>query len=301
EEGKLRDDTAKKIETAVLSEEGYKDSFEGDFDPADLINTANTLSLFGGLRVIAVKDSGAFSGVKKYESLVNYFKNPNPDCVIVFNEKKVDKRSKVYKAMAKAGHSLECKKPSPKEVRAFVQSKAKNENLSFDKNAFDFFISNLEDDFSSAENEFQKILAYTMGKSKVTLEDAEAVTTKKLENRIFDLVDAVGYKKPEKALEIFSNLILMKEEPVLILVSIAGQFRRVLQYKYLSKSMPKEEISKRMGAHPYVVTKAAAQAGNFTNKQLLSALSDCRNLLRQAFSGNMDIKNGIELIILEYA
>lgn len=300
EEGKLRDDTAKRIEAAVLAEEGYKDSFEGDLDPSDLINTANTLSLFGGLRLIAVKDSGAFSGVKKYEGLISYFKDPNPDCIIVFDEKKVDKRSKVYKALSKTGYSLECKKPVPKEIRAFIQKEAKAENISFDKNAFDYFTSNLEDNFSSAENEFRKLAAYAMGKDSISLEDAEAVTTQKLESRIFDLVDAVGYKKSEKALEILSNLVLMKEEPVLILVSIANQFRRILQYKYLSKTMSRDEAAKRMGVHPYAVSKAAAQAKSFTNKQLISALSDCGNALKQAFSGNMDIVRSIEIIIFKY-
>ncbi|MCD8091117.1 MAG: DNA polymerase III subunit delta [Clostridiales bacterium] len=300
EEGKLRDDTARKIEAAAISGDGLKDSFEGDFDPADLINTANTLSLFGGLRFISVKDSGAFSGLKKYEGLIEYFKNPNPDCVIVFNEKKVDKRSRVYKAFVKTGYGLECKKPNSKEIRAYIQKEAKAEGLKFDGDAFDFFISNLEDDFSSAENEFQKLLAYTMDKGRVTLEDTEEITTKKLENRIFDLVDAVGWKQPGKALDILSNLILMKEPPVAVLISIARQFRMILQYKFLSKSMPRDEAAKRMGAHPFVVSKVARQAGSFTNRQLLAALKDCRDLLRQSFSGNMDITRGIEIIIYKY-
>ncbi len=300
EEGKQRDDTARKIEAAVISEEGLKDSFEGDFDPADLINTANTLSLFGGLRFISVKDSGAFSGLKKYEGLTGYFKNPNPDCVIVFNEKKVDKRSKVYKALSKTGYALECKKPTSKDIRAYIQREAKAKGLSFEKDAFDFFTSNLEEDFSSAENEFQKLLAYTIGKNSVSLEDAEKITTKKLENRIFDLVDAVGQKKPQKALEILSNMLLMKEPPVAILIAIARQFRIILQYKFLSKSMTRDEAAKRMGAHPFTVSKAARQAANFTNRQLLAALTDCRDTLRQSFSGNMDMVSGIEIIILKY-
>lgn len=300
EETKLRYDAVNKLKTAVTAEGGEEDSFEGDFDPYDLINAANTLSLFGGLRFISVKDSNAFSG-SKYEKLTDYFKDPNPSCIVVFNERKIDKRSKVYKAFVKAGYVYECKKPTPKEIRALILNLARENNLSFEKNALEIFLSNLEDDFSSAENEFEKLIAYTLGKPSVTAEDVEAVTTKKTESRIFDLIDAAAGKKPQKALEILSSLILQKESNVAILIALSRQFRLILKYKYLSKTMPKDEITKKMGVHPYVVSKTAAQAKSFSNRQLLSALADCKNLLKDSFSGNIDLTRGIEIIILKYA
>ncbi|MCD7854805.1 MAG: DNA polymerase III subunit delta [Clostridiales bacterium] len=300
EEGRQRDGLANRIKNTLLSQGAQESVYEGAFDPYDLINDANTLSLFGGLRIITVKDSDAFSGAK-FEKLIDYFKDPNPDCVIVFNEKKIDKRSRVYKAFAKTGYAAECKKPTAKELRAFVLSLSKQNNLPFEGAALESFLSNLDESFGCAENEFNKLAAYTLGRSRITLSDVEAVTTKKLENRIFDLIDAAVGKQPKKALDILSNLILQKESNIAVLVALSRQFRLILQYKFLSKTTPQSEMAKKLGVHPYVASKTAAQSRNFTNKQLLAALSDCKNMLKESFSGNMDLTCGIEILILKYS
>ncbi|MCC8014492.1 MAG: DNA polymerase III subunit delta [Eubacterium sp.] len=300
EEGRQRDDCANKIKAALLNQGAQESAYETAFDPYDLINDANTLSLFGGKRLISVKDSNAFSGAK-YEKLTDYFKNPNPDCVIVFNEKKIDKRSRVYKAFAKAGYAVECKKPTAKELRAYALSLSKQNNLPFEGAALESFLSNLDESFGCCKNEFDKLAAFTMGRSRITLSDVEAVTTKKLENRIFDLIDAAVGRQPKKALDILSNLILQKESDVAILVALSRQFRLILQYKFLSKTTSQSEMAKKLGVHPYVASKTAAQSRNFTNKQLLGALADCKNMLKEGFSGNIDLTCAIEILILKYS
>ncbi len=299
EEGKLREDTVKKLENAALDSDGIKDSFEGSFDADEVVNSANTLSLFGGKRLITIKDSGCFGG-SGYEKLIDYFNDPNPDCVMIFNEKKVDKRSKVYKAFKKAGHEFECKKPSVKDIRAYFAKEAKSKGVELDYDALEALTANSEADLAACENEFEKLCCYCMEKKQITADDVENIVTKKTESRIFDLIDSVGFKSPGRAIEILRNMMLMKESPVGVVVALAKQFRTIMQYKFLAGKMSNSEIAKRLGLHPFVVGKAAKQAKNFTNAMLLSALSDCRKLLEDSFSGNMDIVSGIEVLILKY-
>ncbi len=299
EEGKLREDTVKKLETAALENDGIKDGFEGSFDPDEIINSANTLSLFGGKRLIVIKDSNCF-GSSGYEKLMDYFKNPNPDCVMIFNEKKVDKRSKLYKAFKKSGYEFECKKPSIKEIRAFYIKEAKAKGFGLDYDALEALTANSETDLAACENEFEKLCSYCLGKSNITSDDVENIVSKKMESKVFDLIDGVVFKKPARAIEILKNMMLLKENSVGIVISLAKQFRTILQYKFLSDKMTNEEIAKHLGVHPYVITKASRQAKNFSNAQLLSALKDCRDLLENNFSGNIDIVNGIEVLILKY-
>ncbi len=301
EEGRQRDDCANKIKAALLKQGAQESSYETAFDPYDLINDANTLSLFGDQRFISVKDSNAFSGAK-YEKLIDYFKDPNPDCVIVFNEKKIDKRSRVYKVFAKTGYAVECKKPTARELRAYALSLSKEYNLPFEGDALESFLSNLDESFGCCKNEFDKLADFTMGKSRITLADVEALTTKKLENHVYDLIDAAAGKQPQKALELLADLILQKDSSAVpIIVSLSYQFRLILQYKFLSKTTPQSEIAKKLGVHPYVAKKTAAQAKNFTNRQLLAALSDCKNMLKEGFSGNIDLTRAVEILILKYS
>lgn len=299
EEGKLREDATKKLADAILSDDGVADSFGEDLDVGELINSANTLSFFGGLRLVKVKDSGVFSSAAD-DGLLEYFKAPNPSTVVIFNEKKVDKRNKLYKAISKTGYALECKKAKPKDVRDFVIRTSKANSKRFEKNALDLFTSNLDADLSMADNELEKLMTFTLGKEAIAPEDVDNIVTKKLDNRIFDLVDAVCQKRTAIALDIFSNMILLKESPVMILISLARQFRMILQYKFLSMHMGHQDIVKRLGAHPYAVSKVAACSKSFSSKALMEALTDCRDLMKSAFSGNIELERGIEILILKY-
>lgn len=300
EEGKTRAEVCQRLKNAVTEDEGEYNYYEGEPDPYELINTANTLSFFSGKRFIYVKDSGIFTNAR-CEKLIEYFKNPNPQCVMAFNEKKIDKRNKIYKALVKnGGYTLECKKPTLGEIKKYYLSVAKANNVTINADALDALAANTEADFSAASCEFEKLYAYTLGKNKITLDDVNNISSKKLESRIFDLIDAICCKKTAKALDIFSNMLLLKESDVAILISIARQFRLILQYKYLSKQMPAEEIAKRTGAHPFTIKKAAMQAHNFTNRRLLDALADCKNMLENAFSGSLNLPQGIEMLIIKY-
>ncbi len=299
EEGHQRDSAAKSLENAVLEDSQVRDTFGENFDVTEFINCANTLSLFGGYRLISVKDSGVFSSGSD-ERLLNYMKDPNPDAVIIFNEKKVDKRGRLYKAVSKTGYSLECKKLSPKDIRNYCIGKMKSEGKNLEKNSLELLLSNLGDDMSEAENEVQKLLSYTDGSSLVTCEDVENIVTKKLEGRVFDLIDALCLKKTSHALEILSNMLLMKENPVMITVAISRQLRLMLQYKFLARSMPHDEITKKMKLHPYAAKKIAYASKGFSNKALMGALKDCRNIIISAFSGDMELERGIEILILKY-
>ena len=59
-----------------------------------------------------------------------------------------------------------------------------------------------------------KLLSYTMGRDVITRADIEAVCTTQITNRIFEMIRAVTEKKQRKALDLYQDLLALKEPPM---------------------------------------------------------------------------------------
>lgn len=97
------------------------------------------------------------------------------------------------------------------------------------------FLSKTGTDMSNIEKELEKLLCYTMDRSVITGEDIDAVCTTQINNRIFAMVQAVAEQNQKKALDLYYDLLALKEPPMRILFLLARQFNLLLQVKELQR------------------------------------------------------------------
>ncbi len=90
----------------------------------------------------------------------------------------------------------------------------------------DTFINNIR-------GELEKLFCYCMGRDVITAQDIEAVCTRQVSSQIFDMIDAVAQKKQKTALDLYYDLLTLKEPPMRILFLITRQFNLLLQVKEL--------------------------------------------------------------------
>lgn len=81
--------------------------------------------------------------------------------------------------------------------------------------------------------ELEKLICYCLDRDVVTAEDVEAVCTTRITNHIFDMVNAIAEKQPQKALQLYYDLLALKEPPMRVLFLIARQCNLLLQTKEL--------------------------------------------------------------------
>ena len=99
--------------------------------------------------------------------------------------------------------------------------------------------------------ELEKLICYTMGREVITKEDVEAVGTVHVTNRIFEMVTAIVAGNTRKAMDLYEDLLTLKEPPMRILFLIAKQFNQLLQVKELAgKGVQKSEIASRVKVPP---------------------------------------------------
>ena len=276
------------------------------FDGKELITTVledciNTAPFMSEYLLIIIKNSDLFAGTKKAEEekLIYYMDNMSGHNVILFVENKVDKRNKLYKKVVKEGYSIDFKTPEQNElIKWCINVTKKNDSDISSKNA-SFLINMVDKGMESINNELQKLISVKNKGEEITKLDIISICTKSLELKVFDMIDAIIDSNVEKALDIFNNLILFKESPIMVLSLLARQFRLILQCKMLnSKKYNKYDIAKELGITNFLVNICLSKNHKFDEKQLIEALRDCFETDTNIKIGKLNDKIGVEMLIV---
>lgn len=268
----------------------------------DIIEDANTISLFADKKAIIVNNSYLFTGksIKNEndpELFLDYFKNVNPDSIIIFivDSEKLDERKKIVKEIKKIG-----------TVKDFNQ---KNDLTDILKNMFEgynisiqdirFMIDRCGNNLDILSQEVNKIKIYKDEDKNITKEDIINLTSKNIDIDIFGFVDTIVNKNKNKALEIYKEMLINGEEPIKILVILANQFRIIYQAKELYKQgYSDNDIATMIGIHPYRIKLALKKAINYNSDTLLDYLEKLADLDYDIKIGNIESSLGLEMFIL---
>ncbi len=269
-------------------------------DPRQIIDLAETLPFFAERRVILIEDSGFAKN--SCPELAEYVPEIPESTCIILAETEVDKRGKLYKAIKKYGRVAEFQRQDEKTLARWVLGILKKEGKNLTEETLQLFLGRAGSDMEHVEKELEKLLCYTLGRDVITAEDVRAVCTERTENRIFDMVQAITEKYQKKALELYADLLSMKEPPMRILFLITRQFHQLFLLKQLASSgLDRAELAKKAGVPPFALGKYMAQSRKFSGMQLRQALEDCADAEERVKTGRMGDQISVELLIVKYS
>ena len=224
EEAFLRNSYKKRLQEAIVGDDTMNLSrFEGKGTDADeLIRLADTMPFFAERRLILVEDSGFFKNAS--EALVQYLPSMPGTTCLVFVESEVDKRSKLYKKVKSLGYAAEMGRQDAAQLGRWAGGILSKEGKKITGHTMELFLSMAGDDMENIRMELEKLISYTWGREVITDEDVEAVCTVRVSNRIFEMVSAIVNQQTRRAMELYEDLLTLKEPPMRILFLIARQF-----------------------------------------------------------------------------
>lgn len=303
EEDYLKNQYKNRLRKAILSEEDTMNfsSFEGrTTDVRKLIDQAETLPFFAEHRMILIEDSGFFKNASP--ELAEYILQIPAETILVFVEKDVDKRGKLYKAVQKRGRAVELGRQDEKTLQSWVLGMLKKEKRAITRDALALFLEKAGNDMENIANELEKLLTYTYGKEAVEYSDVEDICTVTTESRVFEMIRAVAEKKQKEALDLYYDLLSLKEPPMRILFLIARQFNQMMQIKDLrERGYGASEIASKAGIAPFIVKKSLAQASHFEMDELCRAVKDCVEAEEAVKTGRLGDSLAVELVIVKHS
>ena len=222
-----------------------------------------------------------------------------PAACFVFVEDEVDKRSKMYKAVKGAGRAVEFPRQKEDLLTRWILTRLKRENKKITQPVMQLFLETAGTDMENIDKELEKLFCYTLGRDVITEEDVKAVCVGQTDGRIFDMVNHIAEQRQKQALELYYDLLALKEPPMRILFLVARQFQNLLLAKELrSQGYDSRAISARLGIPEFAARKHLAQSGHFTPKQLKKAVSDCVQAEEDVKTGNMNDRMAVEVLIV---
>lgn len=276
-------------------------TFSGEgINPKEIIDLSETLPFFADSRLILIEDSGFFK--KSPEELAEYFAEVPETTRFLFVEKEVDKRSKLYKALTKMGNAVEFKQQTDEILSRWVGSRIKKEGKNITRDAYNLFIQKTGTDMENIDKELEKLICYCLDKEIIEPADVEAVTTEQISNKIFEMVDAISTHQQKKALELYYDLLALKEPPMRILFLITRQFQILLTVKVMTnKGFGNKDIAAKAGCPEWAVKKYQSQARSYSVEQLRGALEQGGSYEEAVKTGKMNDQMAVELFLVEYS
>lgn len=298
EESFLKQSYKKKLKEAVAGDDTMNyNYFEGKgLDVNELISLSDTMPFFSDKRLIIIEDSGFFK--TSSEALADYLPMiPDTTCIL-FVEDAVDKRNRLFKKVKELGHAAEMKRQDSAQLARWAGTILAQNGRKITGSSMNLFLERTGDDMENIRMELEKLISYTMGSDVVTTEDMEAVTTVQVTNKIFDMVNAIVTRKTRLAMDLYEDLLTLKEPPMRILFLIARQFNQLLLVKEMTaKGTDRGTIASKLKIPPFVAGKVSAQAGAFTREQILSYVKGCVEAEEAVKTGKMNDRMAVELLI----
>lgn len=153
---------------------------------------------------------------------------------LVFVEEEVDKRSRMYKAVKNCGRIVEFAKQDEKTLMRWAAGILAREGRKITTRDMELFLTKTGTDMGNIRMELEKLITYTMGQDIVTREDIEEICTTRTENKIFDMVRAVTERNQRRALDLYNDLLTLREPPMRILFLLSKQFRQMCLAKKMA-------------------------------------------------------------------
>ncbi|MCI7450769.1 DNA polymerase III subunit delta [Blautia sp. HCP3S3_D9] len=269
-------------------------------DVKQLIDLCETMPFFADRRVILLEDTGFFKN--KSEELADYMKELPDYLCMVFVESEVDKRNRMYKAVKACGTIAEFARQDEKTLMRWAAGILGKAGKKITQRDMELLLTKTGTDMGNLRMELEKLICYTEGRDVVTAEDIEEICTTQTTNRIFDMVRAVTEKNQKRALDLYYDLLTLKEPPMRILFLLAKQYRQLLQVKQFAEAgLAQQEMESKLGVPSFAVRNIASCARAYTISELEQAIKDFVDAEESVKTGRLEDKLSVELLIIKYS
>lgn len=273
--------------------------FKGDNANADtIIEMASTMPFFAERRVILVEDSDFFK--KGCAELEEFIPQLPESTVLIFSEKNIDKRCKLYKDVAKNGAVAIFDTPDEKTLLIWLKRLLSEDGYSVDDAAVFKLLEYVGADMNNLCNEAEKLKCYTMEDKHITVDTVEALSINQIEGKIFDMMEALSKRDKKKTIDLYSDLLELREPAMRILYLITRQFNLLLKTKLaVENNANNSSIASLLKLQPFVVKKYVSQCAGYTYEELIERVNLCQEADSDIKTGRMRDTLAVEMLIMK--
>ncbi|MBF7096567.1 DNA polymerase III subunit delta [Alkalibacter mobilis] len=276
----------------------------------EIVGFCETLPFMSDRRMVLVSDSPLFFGGgsdKELDNLIEYIKSPNKSTSLVFLNRTVDSKRKLFKALQKNAALIESNKLNRSDLQKWISKRIRLSRKKIDVRDLDHLIQStdyLNKDsklkLEDIDNETEKLIAFVGDREIITREDIEKVISKSVEHNIFRMLDHIGTGNLKDGLEMLDYLLDSGEPPIRILQMVVRQLRMIYNAKILkNKGYSPDHIASEMKVRTFMINNALKQGRSFNHDKLNRAYGKCAQIDELLKSSKNDPKIMLELLLYD--
>ena len=204
----------------------------------------------------------------------------------------------------KAGHRaflVDCALPPEREMGNWIRNKVAENGGSIRADAAQTLAEYVGSNTQRASQEIIKLLTYVNLERPVEAADVELLTAQERRGDIFELVDAIGLRNGQKALDLMT-LLLEDMDFGQLFGMVVRQFRLLIQAREVVDAGGSEaDITRVLHQHAFVARKLNAQVKHFDQAGLEAIYHQLLEIDVNAKTGAMDGEVALDVFVARLA
>lgn len=236
-----------------------------------IVEAAKRFPMMGAHQLIVVKEAQYLD--RSIDQLASYCAAPQPQSVLVlcYKHKKLDKRKKVYKAIASNGQILETKPLYDNQVGGWIEQRGKGYGFSFQPQALAMLVAYLGSDLGKIDKELEKLTNSVPSGTEITPEVIEQNIGYSKDFNSFELQNALGQRNLALCYRIVKYMgNNPSQHPFPLTISVVFNFFQKLFMFHGIKNPA--DAPRVLGVSPYFVKDYQAAAQKYSMRQTAKVL-----------------------------
>jgi DNA polymerase-3 subunit delta len=280
----LRERAARKLIAQLQQSRKYAlITLEGrELTGPQMLEHVGGMSLFDDAKILYVRRADE---LPEPEELAERITRGLPKSVVlILDAEKLDKRSRLYKALDSLGALEEFPTPDRRSLPTLVRELLAEYKVKLTPAALKYLLATVEPQPARLAKEIEKLACYSTERELDVPELRELLFGDQSES-VLKWLDLVGERSPQ-SVKYLRELLRSGEDPNKIFFMLVSQIRALLAVKSLAaQKKSSEEIAKELGKPPWLVGKHKAMAQNFSEEELIE-------LLQRLHEEDFNIKTG---------
>lgn len=294
-----------------LQNEVPKESVEVyDFEESGLhlaLSNALTLPFLVDKKGVVVRNSSFVTKHKnatdeEIEDLIRFCQMNVRETILIIQApyERLDGHKKIVKYLKKNIISEDLNQKKDMNLYDFVKKQLSIHDLTIEAFALTQFINRINHDMDSVNNEINKMITYSKGKKVIDDEIVSQITSKDIDENIYNLVNSLLDDNKQRLMEIYEDLKATNTSEMWILSTMTNKFLEMLHTKSLiHMGYNQSDIMKYFNVsngRAYYMKKNADEISDSKLESYIKRLSELDYKIK---SGQIDKTIGIELFLLK--
>jgi|TARA_B110000495_G_scaffold200619_1_gene216234 DNA polymerase-3 subunit delta len=202
-----------------------------NFNWQDILHSASNMSLFADRKLIELRLPSGKPGAEGSKALCEYLDIASGDDVLLIVSGKIDKQStnsKWYKALDKAGVTVQVWPVDAKNLPRWLQQRVRNAGMSIDDDALRLLCERMEGNLLAAVQEVEK-LKLLAADSKITMQTVTEAVSDNARYNLFDMADNALKGNTSVSLRMLYGLRAEGTEPPVVLWALVREIRTLYE------------------------------------------------------------------------